>query len=297
MNTMKHHSHALPVQTAGAYIEKQAARIRKEAGRVRRGDADGIHDMRVASRRLRVALRAVRPAIGDAGKPLVEQVATITKALGHARELDVMLIMMRSYRQESSGLWQRSAAHAIGELEQVREEAAAGCVEALGVLAGSAFADGLAAVTIALKAHDADYLPPIGAELEKRFRKARTVYRDWRELDRAEDLHRCRIALKKLRYATEFFAPAYDKRMTRYAETIKEAQDLLGDWHDAEVLIDALRRIAVYAPYSEVQGFPLIIESFQHWGGAKAEAFHAWAKEFFAEASRKAFLAYCTEGE
>jgi len=297
MNLTKHHIHALPVGTAAAAVSQHAARMRKEAPRAKRGDVDGIHDMRVASRRLRVALREARPAGGAALEPLAERAEQITELLGRARELDVMLLMIRSYQHESSGLWQRAAAHAAHEIETVRADATEACTEAAALAVHPGFAAELTAATQALLGHQHEYLPPIGPEVARRFRKARKAYRDWRELDISQDLHRCRIALKKLRYAAEFYGPAYDKRMARYAAEIKTAQDLLGDWHDADVLIDALRRIACHAPYSEVQGFPLIIESFQHWGNAKVDAFQSWAKEFFSKPRREEFLSYCTEGE
>jgi CHAD domain-containing protein len=60
---------------------------------VRRGtDADAVHDMRVASRRLRAALSVFRPAFACAEYDRLERdVKQITDALSHARDLDVMI--------------------------------------------------------------------------------------------------------------------------------------------------------------------------------------------------------------
>jgi len=48
------------------------------------------------------------------------------------------------------------------------------------------------------------------------------------------DVHRLRIALKKLRYSAEFFAPLYSrKKVTRYLKKLRGLQNHLGDLNDA----------------------------------------------------------------
>jgi CHAD domain-containing protein len=48
------------------------------------------------------------------------------------------------------------------------------------------------------------------------------------------DVHRLRIALKKLRYTAEFFAPLYSrKKVTRYLKKLRGLQNHLGDLNDA----------------------------------------------------------------
>jgi CHAD domain-containing protein len=47
------------------------------------------------------------------------------------------------------------------------------------------------------------------------------------------DLHRLRIALKKLRYTAEFFAPLYPKRnVKKYLKAVRGLQNRLGDLND-----------------------------------------------------------------
>ena len=51
-----------------------------------------------------------------------------------------------------------------------------------------------------------------------------------------EERHRLRIALKKLRYATEFFDSGYKKKRTaRYLAALKQLQDALGHLNDVAV--------------------------------------------------------------
>ena len=291
-------NHALPVSEAASYIEKQAKRVLREAPGVRDGTVDGVHDMRVASRRLRVALREVAPVIGkDVTKPLAKRMNRVTETLGHARELDVMLIMTKSYQKNAEGLWKISAKHAVQELKAIRLEALKECDGVVQAVEDDSFQQELDNVLSALEGHDSESLPPVGEKLVRRFRIAREAYRDWCESEDPQHLHSFRIVLKKLRYAIEFYDPAYDNQMAQYLKRVKVAQDLTGDWHDAHVLCDALERIGGYAPYDKAQGFPLMIESFDLWGGQKVEELQDWARKFFVSDDREVFLAYCTEGE
>jgi CHAD domain-containing protein len=48
------------------------------------------------------------------------------------------------------------------------------------------------------------------------------------------DLHRLRVAAKRLRYATEFFAPFFDQKAAReYRAALARLQDALGSYNDA----------------------------------------------------------------
>ena len=59
----------------------------------------------------------------------------------------------------------------------------------------------------------------------------------------AERLHSVRVALKKFRYATELLVEARNPRASRDVETLKKMQNLLGDLHDREVLIERTLRL------------------------------------------------------
>jgi CHAD domain-containing protein len=66
------------------------------------------------------------------------------------------------------------------------------------------------------------------------------------------DLHRLRIALKKLRYSAEFFAPLYKKKkVRRYLSQIKKIQESLGQLND---IAHARAVIGRLAPSSSKDG-------------------------------------------
>lgn len=58
----------------------------------RADDIEALHDMRVASRRLRAAINVFEPAFpGEGYRSFEQEVKAVTDALGEARDLDVML--------------------------------------------------------------------------------------------------------------------------------------------------------------------------------------------------------------
>jgi CHAD domain-containing protein len=66
-------------------------------------------------------------------------------------------------------------------------------------------------------------------------RKARKLGKKIRVLNSTE-LHRLRIRIKKLPYATEFFGSLWPLRRTKkYLSTLKDMQQALGTYHDITV--------------------------------------------------------------
>ena len=86
----------------------------------------------------------------------------------------------------------------------------------------------------------------------------------WDEANR-EELHNMRIAIKRLRYTMELFRVAYqlprknskkisttcDKRFAEFLEIVVDLQEILGDIHDGDVVLEVL---ADYASQSENRG-------------------------------------------
>lgn len=55
-----------------------------------------------------------------------------------------------------------------------------------------------------------------------------------------DELHNMRISVKRLRYTMEFFAVNYDNRFSDILEVVIDLQDILGDIHDSDVVLDVL---------------------------------------------------------
>jgi CHAD domain-containing protein len=96
-----------------------------------------------------------------------------------------------------------------------------------------------------------------GESLDRLLKKARKRARGLNRLGYAE-LHRLRIALKRLRYAMEFFEPLWSDGMQGMLESLGELQDGLGRLNDdatAWKLLDALAVQNAEPDYQQAVGF------------------------------------------
>jgi CHAD domain-containing protein len=210
----------------------------------RKGDVNGVHLARVATRRLREAFPVV--ASGKTGRRLRKRMRHLTRALGPVRELDVARITLEEIRE--SGDVPESA---IGRLHQViAEERSRLLVELMRQIERSDLhklqKKSLEAANQGENKHDRDGRRRLaeadvraarrGADLRGAIERAAGIYLPDR-------LHAVRIAVKKLRYSMEIARELRGSRAAVRLRTLKRAQDLLGRMHDFEVLIARTRAL------------------------------------------------------
>lgn len=192
-------------------------------------DPEFIHQMRVALRRLRSALRAFGPTVPPDFNAAVPAIRTLARTLGQARDWDVLaeeiVAPARAAFQDDARL------EALGAtVERMRRSARAKARRALAARAHARFILSLAAT---LHAHqpltEAVTIEAFAARrLDKLLRKARTLARAARDVDSGR-LHALRIGAKRLRYAIEFFAPLYRAKDVGPAlQALTGLQDTLG---------------------------------------------------------------------
>lgn len=80
---------------------------------------------------------------------------------------------------------------------------------------------------------------------------------------RREELHNMRISIKRLRYTMEFFAVNYDSRFDDYLTTIVDLQDILGDIHDSDVVLQVLTNYKESCQTTELPGIDTLITRIQ----------------------------------
>ena len=92
--------------------------------------------------------------------------------------------------------------------------------------------------------------------------KVQEVY-SWEQFihnpEQREELHNMRISVKRLRYTMEFFAINYDKQFHDFLATIIELQDILGDIHDNDVVLDTLTKYKENHETSALSGIETLI--------------------------------------
>ena len=243
---------------ADAVVRRQlGAMVAREAGTRLGEDAEELHDMRVATRRLRAALDVFADILPPQFAALSPELAWLTQVLGTVRDLDVQLD-----RLDSSPEWQSTWASTPGatapvdELRAVmtreRDRARAILLHALDSPRYERLTSGLMALAQqgAGQRSAAGHLPATGVLpglIEQRHRAAVKASRRARRTGEAADFHKLRIRCKRLRYALEFVQDVYGEPATHFIRRLARLQDLLGGLQDCEVSMDRLHSLATRA--------------------------------------------------
>jgi triphosphatase len=219
------------------------------------GQAEGVHQMRVAARRLRAALSAVKPMIPAKhyGR-IVGELKWLAGVLGPARNWDVFAMDLlepvgralsaeRDLKRltEVTELRRRAAYESVKEV--IESERYTATMLRLGRwFETCGWRDQPASERAALLfATISDVAPGL---MERRWRQTRKRSRQFGKLSPGER-HKLRIALKKLRYTMEFLEDLFDKSEVKaMAKRLKPLQEDLGHMNDLMTAHDLVEEIA-----------------------------------------------------
>ena len=244
-----------PEMTAGevafAVLRKQFAAFRANEPSTRLGeDIEALHDMRVATRRLRAAMAAFRPFLTPRLLRLRDQMGWVAAALGEVRDLDVQLERMREWR--ASFPPERAAAlQAVEDVLQLRRRAAR--KRMLAVLDSRRYERLCASFANALRFGPPRSFAPGRVQIlsvapdmvQRRYKRVRKLGDGIKRDSPPETYHLLRIDAKKLRYALEFVGNGiYGTPALEFSARVTALQDNLGLHQDAYVAIDMLQEIA-----------------------------------------------------
>ncbi|PSL56775.1 CHAD domain-containing protein [Saccharothrix carnea] len=251
-----------PAKSAGdvvlAYLREQADALKHQDPRVRRGEDDAVHQMRVATRRMRSALQAFGTIVErDDTRQLTEELKWLAGVLGEARDLEVLRTRFEGAvgaldRELVLGPVRAQLTRHFGPLEAAAHESAVAALDS----------DRYFALLDAVDALIAD--PPFTAVAGQKATKAlpALVDRTYRRLaKRAEgahddfELHEARKAAKRLRYAVEVSEPRFGERAKKYRKKVKAVQELLGEHQDGVVARPVLRELGAKAQLDNENGF------------------------------------------
>jgi CHAD domain-containing protein len=209
-------------------------------------DSEGVHDMRVASRRLRSALRDFKPYLR---KPLPERrLKELADALGAVRDEDVAIASLEKLAEEAEDVI-KIGIEQLADEGRWRRERARGELEAL--LSGNALTK-LEAKFMARLVRATSLGKGAGTDGELRTRKvgSKIILDRLAELQDAgyglyyplepHGLHAMRISAKRLRYAIELFAACWGERLNDFADETADLQKSLGELHDCDIWIAEL---------------------------------------------------------
>jgi CHAD domain-containing protein len=198
-------------------------------------DPEGVHQLRVAVRRLRAALKV--STFEDDGALLAE-LRWFFGELGPMRDLDVLL---ERFRDDTDGFSADEMAAFERLLKGLRAERTSARRRVTRTLRGKrylALLDRLASVDVTPRASAAADL--VG-EIARPHRKMRKAVAAMGSDPADEELHDLRIRGKKLRYAAEMAAQEGGKPVRRLVKATKRLQDVLGEFQDACVAEQRVR--------------------------------------------------------
>ncbi|WP_411069442.1 CHAD domain-containing protein [Streptomyces sp. cmx-4-25] len=247
--------------TAGAavlaYVREQAGAIVALDPAVRRDLPDAVHQLRVACRRLRSALKTYRSVLDrDATDPLGEELKWLAGELGVARDQEVLAARLRAHLADVPRTLRLGPVKA-----RLRIWDTARTKDARRRALAALDSDRYLALLDRLDALLAD--PPLRKAASRDAAKvlARAVRKDHARLAARVDhalslapgherdlaLHEARKAAKRARYAADAARPTLGKPAKKFAARVKKVQSLLGEHQDGVVARTTLRELAVQA--------------------------------------------------
>ena len=231
-----------------------AKMLAKEEGTREGSDPEELHDMRVATRRMRAAWRVFGSAYRQGrARRMSGHLRIVGTRLGAVRDMDVLIDGLKGYVSTVAPGDRDGISPLIAAWEIERDDARILLVRELDSVAYRQWANayGDFVVTEGLGA-----LPPLspvaparvremaGSRLWKAFEEMRAYESSLRWADLAT-LHQLRIAAKRLRYAIEFFRETLGADTSLVLPRIVALQDHLGALHDAEVASGRARTFLV----------------------------------------------------
>jgi triphosphatase len=222
---------------------------------LRKGDSEALHQSRVALRRLRAAISLFADVVRDPQTESIKnELKWITSEFGPVREMDVLLARADTTSKETHALVADAEVDGLpaleDELAQRRQRAFRRARSAVGSARFRMLLIDLAAwIEVGEWLNTTDPMHRLGretsierfatGELDRRWKKILKRGRKLRDLD-PRRRHKLRIAVKKIRYAAEFFADVFpgaksNRRQKAFLKRLKPVQDCLGELNDITV--------------------------------------------------------------
>ncbi len=262
-------------------------------------DPEGVHQARVATRRLRSDLRTFRSLLDEQWRArLSDELRWLGDVFGVVRDADVLLDRLEPKIRLIPDVDREPAKRILDHLRSDQERGRDQMLRALRSERYDALLDRLLVASarprFLLRVDDTD-----DAEILREI-----VRKPWTKLaagvDRLGDdppdleLHGIRIRAKRARYAAEAVVPAFGKPARIYARAVTALQDVLGEHQDAVVAAEWLRRAAAQTD-DESTGFAAgLLAAIEYRAAEQSRG--SWA-DAWRRASRKKLRALAVSPE
>ncbi len=286
-----------------AYLREQVAALKALDPLVRRDEPGSVHQMRVATRRLRATLRSFRQVIDPAPTAgLAAELQWLGRLLGRPRDAGVLAARLqdRLRRTAPELLLGPVQARVQGHFAPVQAQARSRLLAGLDSAQYFLLLDGLDRM-LAEPPLGADACQPAASVLPAAVRRA---YRQaGRRMDRAAQLppgpdrdvalHRARKSARRARYAAEAAIPVAGRKARRFARQLKKIQSVLGEHQDSVIARQRERELGISAHLAGENAFsygllyerdacaagPLQAEAWQAWQHAAGRKYRRWLRQ------------------
>ncbi len=214
-------------------------------------DPEGVHDMRVLSRRLRSAISDFEPHLRKPALPIAK-LKTIAKSLGAVRDEDVAIAALEKLKASAHGEVPEGIEVFIEERKLLREGARKALNKAIRRSAvgelREEFEGRLQNIAVVLKKSTRRNMPQVAPTFGRIGTKVVTArLKEFRTASphiffpfENTELHELRILAKRLRYALDLFDCCGGEDIKAAAKEIALLQTSLGELHDCDVWIGNL---------------------------------------------------------
>ncbi|WP_298408396.1 CHAD domain-containing protein [uncultured Chloroflexus sp.] len=252
-------------------LRRQVRRLQQTARAVEADETiEAVHDLRVATRRIRAALRLLEPvAPVKVARKATTGVRTLAREAGATRDRDVLL----------NDMTQRALSGLEPIMEVIRTERMQAHAALIDYLNGKQYERDLRVLArLACFAADWDNRPRVkdhaGSMLYAHYEALRSYDRNGLPEDEAS-LHAMRIAGKRLRYALELVSDIVGERLSDLLNPLIDFQDHLGALNDISVARGLLAPHTEHAP-AAVTAYLAAREG--EWVTLRTELPECWAK-------------------
>ena len=268
-------------------------------------DPEGVHSMRVASRRLRSALGDFMPYVNKRSfSSIHKQIRSIADALGEVRDQDVAILALEKLQSETPPEFSAPLQMLIDTRKELRSTSRQELKRVLvkdrmkdlsydfdnALNGGTEFKGGSRTTPFA-----GTYKEIAKAIIRDRLDELETLSLGLYQPLEAIQLHEMRIGAKRLRYSIELFADCWDSNILAFAKNSARIQTALGKVHDCDVWIESFRKEILdskkHKQPEQTQTFTWLFSHFDEQRHASfQEAFSlwtAWEKEGVSENLRE----------
>jgi CHAD domain-containing protein len=230
------------------YLVQQVEALRRyDPGTRLGGEPEDLHQARVATRRLRAALRSAHRVLDpEWADPLVSGLTWLGQLFGFARDLDVQVAY---FRQEAAQLGVRDRKPLERFVVRLREEQQKAQQILVGEMKSARYLSFLSKLRQAT--HEPVMVESDCTLEDIAARQFKKLSKRIRRLSRSPsnvDLHRVRIKAKRARYAAELAELSVGNAAAKFAKTAKRLQDLLGRHQDAVLAERYVREFVARLP-------------------------------------------------